>query len=344
MRADRAIAMLPRRCGALLLLALLLCLLPLGASAAVNCSITNNTLSIGNISVSPSTPVGTVLGTSGNAAITISCTGMPYDNTAQGRVVTMQAGNLAPRDASDASTSAGIAFATNVPGVALVVTASPVQADAQSCLRCGPGSTAGFEPTAITYPSTSAVSTFTANLVKTGPITPGPLGSIQLMQFYWYVYGKTASVGPLSSLTFSGGSVSVIACSVNTDSQTLNVALPTVSTSALSAIGATAGTTRFNINLSCQSGANVSITLSTSTPGTGAGVIAPATGTGKAQNVGVRLLDGSQTPVTFNTAKSLGATPNGALSIPYYAQYYRTASPVGGGQVTATATYTLTYQ
>lgn len=335
-----------RRIGGLLLLALLLCLLPLGASAAVNCSITNNTLTIGDVSVSPSAPVGTVLGTSGNAGITISCTGMPYDNTTQGKVVTMQAGNLAPRDASDSTTSAGISFATNVPGVALVVTASPVQADAQSCLRCGPGSTAGFEPVTVNYPpsSNSATSTFTAKLVKTGPITPGALGSIQLMQFYWYIYGKTASVGPLSSLTFSGGNVSVIACSVNTDSQTLNVALPPVSTSALSAVGATAATTAFKINLSCQSGSNVSITLTTSTPGTGAGVIAPATGTGKAANVGVRLLDGSRNPVTFNTAKSLGATPNGTLSIPYYAQYYLTATPAGSGQVTATATYTLTYQ
>ncbi|MGO4701659.1 fimbrial protein [Dyella sp. 2RAB6] len=335
-----------RRIGGLLLLALLLCLLPLGASAAVNCSITNNTLTIGDVSVSPSAPVGTVLGTSGNAGITISCSGMPYDNTTQGKVVTMQAGNLAPRDASDATTGAGISFATNVPGVALLVTATPVQADAQSCLRCGPGSTAGFEPVTVNYPpsSNSATATFTAKLVKTGPITPGALGSIQLMQFYWYVYGKTASVGPLSSLTFSGGNVTVIACSVNTDSQTLNVALPQVSTSALTAVGATAATTRFNINLSCQSGSNVSITLSTSTPGTGAGVIAPATGTGKATNVGVRLLDGSRNPVTFNTAKSLGATPNGPLSIPYYAQYYLTATPAGSGQVTATATYTLTYQ
>ena len=337
---------LSRHIGGLLLLALLLCLLPLGASAAVNCSITNNTLTIGNVSVSPSAPVGTVLATSGNAGITINCTGMPYDNTTEGKVVTMQAGNLAPRDASDATTSAGIAFATNVPGVALVVTASPVQADSKSCLRCGAGSSAGFEPVTVNYPpsSNSATSTFTAKLVKTGPITPGALGSIQLMQFYWYIYGKTASVGPLSSLTFNGGSVSVIACSVNTDSQTLNVALPAVSTSALTSVGATAATTAFSINLSCQSGSNVSITLTTSTPGTGAGVIAPATGTGKAANVGVRLLDGSRNPVTFNTAKSLGATPNGTLSIPYYAQYYLTATPAGSGQVTATATYTLTYQ
>ncbi|NII73450.1 type 1 fimbria pilin [Dyella sp. SG562] len=333
-----------RRIGGLLLLALLLCLLPLGASAAVNCTITNNTLSIGNVSVSPSAPVGTVLATSGTAPITISCTGMPYDNTAQGKVVTMQAGNLAPRDPSDPPSGGGIAFDTNVQGVALVVTATPVQASDSACLRCGPGSTAGFEAVTVNYPTTSATSTFTAKLVKTGPITPGALGSIQLMQFWWYIYGKTSSVGPLSSLTFSGGNVSVIACSVNTDSQTLNVALPPVSTSALTAVGATAATTAFKINLSCQSGSNVSITLATSTPGTGAGVIAPATGTGKAANVGVRLLDGSRNPVTFNTAKSLGATPNGTLSIPYYAQYYLTATPAGSGQVTATATYTLTYQ
>jgi type 1 fimbria pilin len=341
---DHRVSALPRRLGALLLLALLLSLLPLGASAAVNCNITNNTLSIGDVSVSPSAPVGTVLGTSGNAGITITCSGLPYDNSTQGRVVTMQAGNLAPRDASDPPSGGGIAFATNVPGVALVVTASPVQASDNSCLRCGPGSTAGFEAVTVTYPATSATSTFTAKLVKTGPITPGPLGTIRLMQFWWYIYGKTASVGPLSSLTFSGGNVTVIACSVNTDSKTLGVTLPTVSTNALAAVGATAGRTAFKINLTCQSGSNVSITLNTANPGTGTGVIAPSTGTGQAQNIGVQLLDGGFSPVTFNSTTSLGATPNGTLSIPYYAQYYRTGSPVTGGQVNATATYTLTYQ
>lgn len=343
MRAHRVSA-LPRRFRGLLLLALLLCLLPPGARAAVNCSISNNTLSIGDVSVQPSAPVGTVLGTSGNAAITISCTGMPYDNTAQGKVVTMQAGNLAPRDATDPPSGGGIAFATNVPGVALVVTASPVQASDNSCLRCGPGSTAGFEPVAITYPAASATSTFTAKLVKTGPITPGSLGTIRLMQFWWYIYGKTASVGPLSSLTFSGGNVTVVACSVNTDSQTLNLTLPTVSTNALPSAPSTAGRLGFKINLSCQSGSNVSIMLSTANPGSAAGVIAPSTGTGQAQNIGVQLLDGNLNAVTFNTTKSLGATPNGTLSIPYYAQYYRTGTPITSGQVTATATYTLTYQ
>jgi type 1 fimbria pilin len=338
------VSSLPRHLAALALLALLLCLLPLGASAAVNCSISNNTLSFGNIAVSPSLPVGSVLATSANAAITISCTGMPYDNTAQGKVVTMQAGNLAPRDATDPPGGGGIAFATNVPGVALVVTASPVQASDNSCLRCGPGSTAGFEAVTVNYPTTSATSTFSAKLVKTGPITPGPLGTIQLMQFWWYIYGKTASVGPLSSLSFSGGNVTAIACSVNTDSQTLNITLPTVSTNALPSTNATAGRTGFKINLSCQSGSNVSITLSTANAGTGAGVIAPSTGAGQAQNIGVQLLDGNLSPVTFNSAKSLGATPNGTLSIPYYAQYYRTGSPITSGQVNATATYTLTYQ
>ena len=332
-----------RRFGGFLLL-VLLCLLPLGAHAAVNCSITNNTLSFGNISVSPSLPVGSTLATASNAPITISCTGMPYDNSAQGRVVTMQAGNLAPRDATDPPSGGGIAFATNVPGVALVVTATPVQASDNSCLRCGPGSTAGFEAVTVNYPTTSATSTFSAKLVKTGPITPGSLGTIQLMQFWWYVYGKTASVGPLSSLSFSGGSVSVIACSVNSDSTNLGVTLPMVSTSALPTVNSTAAATRFSINLSCQSGSNVSITLSTANAGSGTGVIAPTTGTGMAQNIGVQLLDGSLTPVTFNTAKSLGATPNGTLSIPYYARYYRTASPITGGNVSATATFTLTYQ
>ena len=127
---------------------------------------------------------------------------------------------------------------------------------------------------------------------------------------------------------------------VNSDSTTLAVVLPTVSTNALKAAGNVAGRTPFKINLTCQAGANVFITMSPSSAGSATGTIA---NNGTATNVNVQLLDSAFNAVTFNTSKSLGAAPNGSMSVPYYAQYYATGA-TGAGTVKATATFTLTYQ
>ncbi|WP_266159228.1 fimbrial protein [Dyella silvatica] len=323
---------------------------PGAVAQSTNCTASAGAFSMPSVSVMPNTPVGTLLGSPTQITVTFTCSGLPYNRSTFGRTATIQAGNLAPPDATDPPSGGGIAYATNVPGIALKLTASPIQASDNACLRCGPGSTPGFEAGAVTAPNynnyTGSVSeTFTAQLVKTGPVTAGSVNSVQLMQFYWYIYGITASSGAIGSLTLNAGtSVSMVACSVNMDSQNLAVTLPQISTNALATVGASAGRTAFKINLTCQSGANASITMTTANPGTATGVIAPTTGTGYAANVGVQLLNGSYNAVTFNTAQALGATPNGTLSIPYFAQYYRTGSPVGSGQVKATATFNLTYQ
>jgi type 1 fimbria pilin len=79
------------------------------------------------------------------------------------------------------------------------------------------------------------------------------------------------------------------------------------------------------------------------TPSTAGSATGTIVSTGTAANVNVQLLDGSFNPVTFGTAQSLGAAPNGTLSIPYYAQYYATGA-AGAGSVKASATFTMTYQ
>lgn len=304
-------------------------------AASCSASPSGATLTVPGVTVSTSTAVGTKLGTPSSVSINFTCTGLGT------QTATIQVGNLAPRDASDPPAGGGISFATNVPGIALVLTASPVQASDNSCLRCGPGSTPGWEAASVTgLVSGSATVTLTGQFIKTGNVTPGTVSSIQLAQFWWYIYGSTSSVGPLSILSLAPATIGVQACTVNTDSVNLAVVLPTVSTNALKASGNVAGRTPFNINLTCQAGANVSITMSPSTAGATTGTIA---NTGTATNVNVQLLDNTYNAVSFNTSKSVGAAPNGTLSLPYYAQYYATGA-TGAGSVKATATFTLTYQ
>ncbi|WP_199099311.1 fimbrial protein [Dyella sp. ASV21] len=333
------IARLPRPTQVLLGWILLLCLglVPRHALAAT-CTVSPSgaTLTVPAVTVTTGTATGTKLGTPGTLSVTFSCTGLPSGQTA-----TLQVGNLAPRDASDPPPGGGISFATNVPGIAFVLTASPIQASDNSCLRCGPGQTPGWEAANVTSGQNSSTVTFTGQLMKTGAVTPGTVSSVQLAQFWWYIYGSTSSVGPIGSLTLNSTTVNVQACSVNSGSTNFTVTLPTVSTQALRSAAAVAGRTGFAINLTCQAGANVYITMAASSgAGTATGTLVS---TGTAGKVQVQLLDKSFNPVVFNTATALGAAPTGTLSIPYYAQYYATGAATAGS-VNATATFTMSYQ
>jgi type 1 fimbria pilin len=127
----------------------------------------------------------------------------------------------------------------------------------------------------------------------------------------------------------------------------LSVPLPTITNNALPTTGSVAGQTSFNIQYKCPSGWALFMTMSTTNPGTATGVIMPSASCSAgapASNVGIQLLQSNQQPVPFDTAKSLGNSPNGTLSLTYYAQYYATASPIGTGRVCGTATFTMSYQ
>ena len=151
-------------------------------------------------------------------------------------------------------------------------------------------------------------------------------------------------------IIFQSGGVTFTAstCTVSAGSQNVTVTLPSIAASALGAVGATAGTTQFAINLTgCNPNLSVSATLSTNSPYAGPnGVIAPTAGAGYASGVGIQILQpNGATPVTFDTAFSTGTTNNNTnYTFNLYARYYQTAAPMTPGQVQATATYTLTYQ
>lgn len=180
----------------------------------------------------------------------------------------------------------------------------------------------------------------TIELVKTDTIVNGTSIAGSLADFRAGKVNNDTTIAVINlanALTFTAP-----ACQANATA--INVTLPTVSRQSFSGVGSVAGTTPFQIGLTCSSGATLRITLDTAAPVPGqTGVIAPSSG--GASGIGVQLLDSSGlTPVAFGTATTIGATPNGTLSIGYFARYYQTTSPVGAGAVNATATFTLSYQ
>jgi type 1 fimbria pilin len=136
-----------------------------------------------------------------------------------------------------------------------------------------------------------------------------------------------------------------IGCTVNTKS--ISVTLPPQSIGVQggiggnAGIGATAGRTPFTIALACTGGATASIQLDYG--GTYTGIPGVLSNKGTAPGVGVQILDKNATPVNFGTKALVGATPNGSWNLGYYAQYYRMGA-MAPGTVSASATFTMTYQ
>lgn len=324
-------------------------------------------------SLSPNQANG-LIGSPGTVSVTFDCSKPFLTDQNYADNFSLLTGNLAPFDTTTVPPggSGGIMFTTNLPGIEVQLTAAQVQA---SSGNNGPNGAPGWQMgsiSCISYtqstnnwyctPANTMAVTFTAQLVKTGSVTPGigTVNSINLLQFFdqdiyilnaqcapWGCFTsnpRTASPTNIGTLSLNPVTVSVTACSVAIDPTV--VTLPTISTSALTGAGSTTGKQPFNVQLSCPAGANLYVTLATSNPQAGTtGVIAPTTGSGYAQNVGVQLLksDGA-TPVSFGTAISEGTTTNGIMNLPFYAQYYQTGTSASAGNVTATATYTLTYQ
>jgi type 1 fimbria pilin len=309
--------------------------------------------SLGAVTVEPNTPNGTLLGTPSTVSVTFTCTNIPVLDETKGHGLYVQASDLYTLDPSDTGSN-GIIFDTSIPGIGLKVTGTPFQTKSEACLRCGFGSTRGFEIGPIprnNNGSGSISNTFVAQFIKTGNVTPGTVGAItRLIRFYWYEYGKTASSGPMSGVLrlASGATVTAPTCTINDGSEAITVILPTISSASLNGgLGTTAGRTRFNIELRCQVGARLRISMDSTRAGLYPGVVRPTTtGTGPwASNVGVQILDGAFNAVPFDQDVTVGNTPaTGAWSLPYYAQYYRyTNGGISAGKVAATVTYLLDY-
>lgn len=361
---------MPRCLHLLLLLVAAVCLLMPGHAKAANCQSSSATLSFpGTVTVPSNLAVGQSLGVTGTATITFTCSGLPVTTgSTADHTATIQAGQyLATLDPTNNTAGPGITFATSLSGIAVLVKASPVQATSQACLACGPTSTAGYVPGSVTAPSNAragsysgtVVANYTAQLIKTGPITPGTITSNQLIPFWWYIAGgsqDSTSISLSTYLVLPTITVSAPACTVSSASKNISVSLPSVQASALSSSGQTAGSTPFNIALTgCPSGVK-SVTAyfnSSANVDTNTGNLI---NNGTAKNVEVQLLNGpgSTTASAFSpilltgaqaTAQNSGqfaVNASGAATMNYYAQYIATAA-AAAGSVNTSVTFTIAY-
>ena len=324
--------------GQWLVLLLALVALALSGRAHADCSNTNNPGTVtfsppgGQITLSSTgTAIGTVLWTSSQATPasypTLTCTG-----TTNNGIVS----SYGPPTGSDATL-----FPTNLSWLSYRI----LHPDTSSPLSAYP-SNASVPTGSVAFSVASAL-----QLVVTGPIPQGQQGTTQQMtipagQLAQWNVDMTSGSKPVEIFKITNISFVIPTCTAAVDPTV--VTLSAVSTTAFSGRGSTAGQQPFQVQFNCVAGANLYITLSSANGygNTSLGVIKNTTGTGYAKNVGVQVLqqDGA-TPVKFGTAISEGATQNGTMSLPFYARYYQdSTSNVTVGQVSATATYTLTYQ
>lgn len=175
-------------------------------------------------------------------------------------------------------------------------------------------------------------------LVVTGTITPGTTLNAATLGYWRFGSTRVEDFVLTNSVTFVAPT-----CTVTTPS--IAVTLPTVSNTSLRTVGATAGATPFTIGLNCPSGAvgrNLALQFDTSKQPTGTtGVIQPTSGT--ATNVGVQLVNSSFNAITFGTPTTVGTATQGLNSFTYYARYYALTTAVGAGNLSASATFTVTY-
>lgn len=179
--------------------------------------------------------------------------------------------------------------------------------------------------------------------VKTGPIANGrSLSSGRLAR---WLYERTASGNTASVQNYVlANRVTFVQAACRLNTANIAVTLPTVPSLSLPSVDATTGSTPFRINLTCSAGSRLNIMFDTdaAVPGK-TGVIASTTGNGRATGVGVQIVDSGAVPVDFKREYLVGATPQGALELTYNARYYRTGTAMQPGTISATATFTLSY-
>lgn len=320
--------------GQLAVILLTLLALALSGRAHANCSDTNNPGTVtfsppgGQITLSSTgTAIGTVLWTSSQATPAnypvLNCMGITNNGVAS---------SYGPPVGGDQTL-----FPTNLSWLSFRI----LHPDTSNPLSAYPYN-ASVPTGNISFSVASAL-----QLVVTGTIPQGQQGSTQQMtipagQLAQWNVDMTSSAKPVEIFKITNIKFVIPTCTAAVDPTV--VTLPPVSTSAFTGQGTIAGQLPFQVQLNCVAGANLSITLSTANR-FGAKILGVIANTASATNVGVQILQqNGSTPVTFDKAIPEGATQNGAMNLPFFAQYYQTSnSSVTVGQVSATATYTLTY-
>jgi type 1 fimbria pilin len=331
------------------------------AAAAPSCTSSSVTLSIPtSVTIPTNAAVGSTLAT-GTATMTFTCSGLSSSNNP----ATIQAGQyLATLDPTNNTAGPGITFATGVSGLAVLVTATPVQATSMACLACGPTSTAGYVPGSVSGNSAgtgsgTVTANYTAALIKTGPIAPGNIASINLIPFWWYIPAGPGNTGTSMSLNANlvlpAISLTAPSCSLTTGSQNITVTLPGVATKSLSAAGQVSGSTAFSIAVTgCPTSVSTITTYfySGATIDTTTGNLLNSNGTAK--NVEVQLLNGGGGSAAAGSAINLAGAQasaqnssqynvtGGSANMNYFAQYIATGATTAG-TVSTSVTFTIAY-
>lgn len=156
------------------------------------------------------------------------------------------------------------------------------------------------------------------------------------------------------TITFNG-KVTDQTCTISTPGgKDFTVTLPTVSSSTLNAVSATAGRTPFAINLTkCSKGQVATYFEPGSTVDFKTGRLNNQTKTNAATNVQIQLLGSNNQFLPILAATNNGAQTNSqwvtvanegdSADLNYYAEYFATAA-AGAGDVTSNVQYTIIYQ
>jgi type 1 fimbria pilin len=219
----------------------------------------------------------------------------------------------------------------------------------------------GYTSGTISAPGNGALPGVQANLIVTGQVVSGySLSGLPTVTITFTPTGGcgwTTGIATTLPTSASNSAVVPITCVVTTPSVSVN--LPTISLSALNAVGKTGGDTRFPIGLSCAAGANVYITLSDVTTPTNTSALLTLDTNSTAQGIKLRILN-SAGAVDFGPDSAAAGTthqwllgPSSSIDgTPLTVQYYRddtnpsgTGSAVlSAGSVHAQATFTMSYQ
>jgi len=206
--------------------------------------------------------------------------------------------------------------------------------------------------TTLTAPGT--VTRIEANLVITGQVSSGTMSSMPSVTLTFAAVGLGCGVLNLGAqvltITATNAAVTSLSCQVTTPS--ISVTLPTVTTSSLGSIGATAGSTQFNIGLNCTgSGTNVYVTLSDANNSGNISANLSLKNTSTASGIALQILRSNGAIVSYGPASAIVGNTNQWLvgastslsGIPLTVRYIATGTPTPGS-VNAAATFTMSYQ
>ena len=147
-----------------------------------------------------------------------------------------------------------------------------------------------------------------------------------------------------ATINFSG-KITQAGCTIN-GAKDLTIPMGDWFATDFSGIGSGTAKQKIPISLNCPSSVQVTATIQADAdtqPGT-INVISTGSGTA-AGGVGIQLVDGSNAPLTLNTAFVVTTSASGSTWSPgWYARYVQISTPVVAGPANATAQVMLSYQ